>query len=322
MSKQEKTESGAYYNLLKQIESIEKHNNMGSKKTKDRYGSAIRSFIRFAADRFNLQKFVNAGQKHMAAYAEEMKKYKSANTVMTDLSAIRFYYDHAKGENYLGANKSFELKKREPTAFDNSFLPEEITEAINTALDMKRDDAFWGVRITYRFGYRIEEACRMTYGDVLKALENGEIKVKGKGGLIRYVPVETVEQKALLNDLCVYAKKKGLKPSEMLITDNVTGGVEKKKASLENWMYNNRKKFTVTNRTEMVKPGKKPRTSKISWHGLRHTYAQETYARYIREGMSVEKALRKVSENLGHHRMSITDVYLDENVASKLKKKK
>ena len=101
MSKQEKSENGAYRNLLKQIESIEKHNNMGSKKTKKRYGSAIRSFIRFAADKYNLQKFVNAGQKHMAAYAEEMKKYKSANTVMTDLSAIRFYYDHAKGEKFL-----------------------------------------------------------------------------------------------------------------------------------------------------------------------------------------------------------------------------
>ena len=45
-------------------------------------------------------------------------------------------------------------------------------------------------------------------------------------------------------------------------------------------------------------------------HGLRHNFAQEKMAEYTSGGMSFNKALHAVSENMGHHRPDITKVYL------------
>ena len=45
-------------------------------------------------------------------------------------------------------------------------------------------------------------------------------------------------------------------------------------------------------------------------HGLRHNYAIDRMEEYTSKGMSYEKALGKVSEDMGHHRAEITKVYL------------
>ena len=46
-------------------------------------------------------------------------------------------------------------------------------------------------------------------------------------------------------------------------------------------------------------------------HGLRHSYAKERMEELtLKEGMSRDEALREVSEEMGHHRPDITEVYL------------
>lgn len=45
-------------------------------------------------------------------------------------------------------------------------------------------------------------------------------------------------------------------------------------------------------------------------HAFRHSYAQESYARHVKEGMSEEKAKAAVSEELFHHRLEIVEIYL------------
>ena len=47
-------------------------------------------------------------------------------------------------------------------------------------------------------------------------------------------------------------------------------------------------------------------------HGMRHTYAHREYERIAKEnpGMEREEILRQVSEQMGHHRPEITEVYL------------
>lgn len=73
-------------------------------------------------------------------------------------------------------------------------------------------------------------------------------------------------------------------------------------------MSYNRKYFIVENRADLSEDGKKKRTEKISWHGLRHTYAQRTYENELKE--RPRKARKIVSENLGHHRTEVTRIYL------------
>ena len=50
--------------------------------------------------------------------------------------------------------------------------------------------------------------------------------------------------------------------------------------------------------------------NKITFHGLRHTYAHEKYDEFIRIGKNDAEARRCVSELLGHHRDDVTRIYL------------
>ena len=81
-------------------------------------------------------------------------------------------------------------------------------------------------------------------------------------------------------------------------------------------MSYNREKFMVKDRDKIVEEGKKKRHATISWHGLRHGYAQKTPADALIE--NPRQAQKIVSENLGHHRYKVTRIYLAE---AKTKKK-
>ena len=50
--------------------------------------------------------------------------------------------------------------------------------------------------------------------------------------------------------------------------------------------------------------------NKITFHGLRHTYAHEKYDEFIIGGCSEYEARKNVSELLGHHRDDVTRIYL------------
>ena len=84
---------------------------------------------------------------------------------------------------------------------------------------------------------------------------------------------------------------------------------------MQNWISYNRKYFIVANRAGFSEDGKKRRTKTISWHGLRHTYAQRTYENELKS--RPKKALKIVSENLGHHRTEVTRIYLSDKPQKK-----
>ena len=183
---------------------------------------------------------------------------------------------------------------------------------------MGRMDVHIAIGIGYTFGLRIEEICRVRAEDVEKALANDGLRVKGKGGQVRYVPVETEVQKKFLQYLHRYARQNRLHPGDYIISRNEKGGVERQINSLENWMYANRDKFTAKNRQDDIRDGKKPRSATLTWHGLRYKRAQEQYAKYEAEGRKDPK--RMTSEILGHHRSDVTNTYLPE-LSPKQKKK-
>ena len=107
-----------------------------------------------------------------------------------------------------------------------------------------------------------------------------------------------------------YAKAMGLQPGDYLISSSEKHGVKNEIKSLQNWMSHNREKFMVKDRDKIVEDGKKKRHSTISWHGLRHSYAQKTYAEALQD--KPKQAEKIVSENLGHHCYKVTRIYLAE----------
>ena len=50
--------------------------------------------------------------------------------------------------------------------------------------------------------------------------------------------------------------------------------------------------------------------NKITFHGLRHTFAHEKYDEFIQMGKTDFQARKAVSELLGHHRDDVTRIYL------------
>lgn len=151
---------------------------------------------------------------------------------------------------------------------------------MTVAKNMGRIDAYNAIYIGYAFGLRIEEVCRIRKEDIEKALKYDGLTIKGKGGQVRTYPVQFEVQKKALQYFYDYAKKNNLMPRDYVISPQGKGGVERQINSLENWMYANREKFSMKNRKDEIRDGKKPRSENITWHGLRHARAQIQYAKY------------------------------------------
>lgn len=109
--------------------------------------------------------------------------------------------------------------------------------------------------------------------------------------------------------------KRKLFDKDYLISSSEKNVVKREKRSLQNWMSYNRKYFIAENREDLSEDGKKRRTVTVSWHGLRHTYAQRTYENELK--VRQKKARKIVSENVGHHRTEVTRIYLADKPQKK-----
>ena len=308
---------GLYKNLCEQVTSIYKHCNELSFGTRKRHYEATKRFCGFLADNFRLQKFKNVEDRHFRAYVEYLiESGASPATIQSDLSGIRFFHRLSGNKNKLSENNCLDLPKRAIGVENRAWLPEEKEKARATAEEMGRTDVVTAFDFIEAFGLRIEEMCRTKLEYLMSALKNGQLVVpKGKGGQSRPITLNP-DQRALIAKYVEYAKAIGLRPGDYLISSSEKHGVLDAKRSLQNWMSYNREKFMVKDREKIVEEGKKKRHATISWHGLRHGYAQKTHEEVSKEKPG--KADKIVSENLGHHRLTVTRIYLAE---AKTKKK-
>jgi integrase/recombinase XerD len=86
---------GVYINLMQQLNRLARHTKGGASiKTQRQYYSHEDQFTRFLADDFGTQSLSNISGQHVAAYVEERQaEGKSASTIDSDLSAIRYFHD-------------------------------------------------------------------------------------------------------------------------------------------------------------------------------------------------------------------------------------
>ena len=288
---------GLYYSLEAQLDKIARHNRQGSYRTKERYYMAMKRFCHFLADEYHLQKLSNISEKHILSYLEYMqKKGLAASTVKTELAAIRFFHDNMPyTRNELPSNKRLQLAKRSFGGVDRTWTNGEFNIIVGIAIENHHND-FASIMTLARYaGLRLEECFRIDTNDARKALEEGRLYVKGKGGLTRYVPINESIRVVLRNTLKTtpVGQKLFVRPSDK------THLAMKR---LQCFIAYHRKSFT---------------DRRITFHGLRHTYAHEQYDKFIQQGYSDYKARKLVSELLGHHRDDVTRIYLyggDENV--------
>ncbi len=286
--------SNHYRNLMSQVDKLHRHNRQGSYKTRARYYEAMQRFCRFLAEVYRLERLANIALKHIYAYVAYLQEQgKSTSTIKTDLSAIRFFHDLIPSARYeLPGNGDLCLQRRTFGGVDRTWSAGEFERMLGIALERGREDY---VSIFYlgRFaGLRIHECFRIDTATAAKAVKEKAITIKGKGGLVRAVP---------LNDLLVQRLQQDLKRTprghKLYVSDDQETHEAIKALQAFIWL----------NRSTVQDEGS---TRPMTFHGLRHTYAAEKYQGFIDAGVTPFGARKGVPRLLGHGRDDVTNIYL------------
>ena len=285
-------QNGTYKNLLAQLEKVVRHTRQGSFKTRDRYTAACKRFCRFLAEVYKLEKLANVAPKHILAYTEFLQeKGLSASTIKTDLTAIRFYHDQMPNTKHvLPDNSELNLARRKFGGVDRSWSSLEFNRFLALCLSKNRHDYACIACLGYYAGLRIEECFRIDTAKAEKAIQTNILNVKGKNGKVRDVPI----QESIKIEFAKMLETKPRGQKLFVAPDEKTHLAIKK---LQNFINYHRKCFTGNN---------------LTFHGLRHTYAQNKYAEFKNKGLSDFEARKKVSELIGHNRDDVTRIYLSK----------
>ena len=286
------TMNNTYKNLEVQFNKLFRHLKIGSFKTRERYAKAFRRFMVFLANRYNLQKLSNISKKHIFAYVEYMqRKGLSASTIKTELAAIRFFHDNMPyTRSELPTNDELDLKRRTFGGVDRTWTNREYNLMLAAAMENGHKDYTTILALARYAGLRLEECFRIDSNDAKNALDSGKLFVKGKGGLTRYVPINESIRISLTDIL----KETPIGQKLFVNPDDKTHLAMKR---LQGFIAYHRKEFT---------------DNRITFHGLRHTFAHEQYEKFIALGFSDFIARKKVSKLLGHHRDDVTRIYLSD----------
>ena len=289
---------GLYENLQHQMDKLFNHVNQGSIKTRYRYREAVNRFCQFVADEFRLQKFENVQEKHIVAYVKHMQeKGLSASTIKTELSGIRFFHDQVKSRYRLPDNQKLgelgaTLERRKFRAVPRAWGDNEFTGAFLLAEAQGKPEMARMLEYARFIGLRIHETTKLNESMLKQALESNYLTIKGKGGLIREVPLTYKSRDLIQRTLQMSSKQ-----TRLFVGPNEKAHQVIKR--VENWIYIYRDQFTKGD-------------VKLTYHGLRHAYAQERYAYHLQRETGDDKAARlAVSRELGHGRDEVTRIYLN-----------
>jgi len=303
--------NGKSMNLISQIDRFFKLNNMKSIKTRYRYREACYRFCAWLGENTNIKKYKNIKSKHIYMYVDYMRSIDYApGTIKLELSAIRFFYALSEGKEILPTNEKLQLEKRITRGARRAWSQKEINAAINLAQNKGRIDVVKAILLSSRFGCRLEEAVVLRNYQVKEAICNGFLYLENtKGKNPREVEVKSNDRE-ILKYILANAKS----PERIFI--GIGDKTHMVKRSIQNWITNHRQEFQDEDRINrdvarnMLERDKEsaPKVN-LTMHGNRHTFAQLSFIEAI-EKYTENDAKRKVSEDLGHHRGEVTNVYL------------
>lgn len=293
--------------LGRQFEKIIQKTNQKSIKTRYRYADAGARFVRWVQPTFRMQKLANLSDKHLIAYAQYLKSQgRSEKYVKNELSALRFIHSqipHTRHE--LGDAKKINAlaglgatPNHRASDLDQTWKREELDRFCAHARENGRADLARMAEVTYHTGCRLEEVSTLRRHEVEKALKTGQLDLRNtKGGRPRSVPLSD-ESGRLFSEAIRYVPR----GNYVFIPEGKTvhGYIQ----GVKDYVYREREHFQDPSRL------RDETRTELHWHGLRHSYAQNTYSELREKGYTDEEARREVSERLGHSRESITFVYV------------
>lgn len=186
------------------------------------------------------------------------------------------------------------LERRRFGQQDRTWTNSEFGKLIGRAMAEEREDYILALYLARYAGLRIHECFRMDTAAAERALRENALTVKGKSGKVRIVPIEDDRITMMLERLLDKTKR----GHKLLVPD----GIPTDRA------INGMQQFILRNRDAICDPTAPDR--RITFHGLRHTYAAEKYTSLVDGGMTPLDAHFTVSRLLGHERLDVTDIYL------------
>lgn len=298
---------GAYLNLMNQTNKIAKHSKGISITSQRQYYNHFDQFCRFLSDNYNLKNLRNVQDKHIVAYVvERQSEGKSAATVKQDLAAIRYFHNQLPNARYfLSDNKAlaekykeFSLEKRHFGGVNRRPTDLEYQSLVNIAQKSKHPNIAYIIQLAREQGLRIHEITRLNRSDAEKAIRNNVLTIKGKGGLVRHIPLRNVTREILKEAMSNVQRGEKLFVSK----DEKTHAVIQRT-----------KDFIRNHRDKIYDPTNgRPEGINITMHGFRHAYAKEEYERFLNSGLSENDARYQTSLLIGHSREDVTRIYLGE----------
>lgn len=293
--------------LGRQFQKIAQTWNRGSIKTRYRYADACARFVKWVQPTFRMQKLANLQDKHIIAYGKYLKSQgKSDKYIKNEISAIQYLHSYIPNARYeitesktinkiigLGSTPNHKAKN-----LDQTWTKKELDRFCAYARENGRADLAQMAQATYQTGCRLEEISTLRRNDIEKAARTDVLRLTNtKGGRPRSVPLSD-ESRRLFFEATRDVERGAyvFVPEEVPVHSYIQG--------VKDFIYRHREEFQDPSRVG------DPSRTELHWHGLRHSYAENTYHELRDQGYADQEARREVSERLGHSRAQITTVYL------------
>lgn len=245
-----------------------------SEETKTKYAHIVSEFILFLEDR-EIVDIRKVKTQHVQSFLEERTGSLKRNTKRLYAYAIRSFFNFLLKTEVIKKNPAKEIPVPKKERKAPSFLSREEVRKLINATESLRDRLL--TKVFLFTGVRASEAVNITWDDI--SLETGVIRVLGKGGKERFIPIHP----ELKKDIKEMKKKDG--------SGYLFKSIRKKKLS--------RRRV----RTIVAELGKKAGIKKKVYpHLLRHTFASHM----AQSGVS----LVELKDILGHEDISTTSIYL------------
>lgn len=304
--------------LESQTKKLFRHIRTGSYKTRAQYMGKCLNFSRFCHNTYRVSNIRNINNDHLAAYILARQKDDIAGTtICDDLSAIRFLMDHVSSPRYkISTNAEIEeqydlLLGNEPLNPGNrAWSISEYETFIQTCRNISACNPIDVSILCITMGLRITEAVASTRSQAEYALRTREYQVKheAKNGRWRKVPLSPVAEEMFLRRLPEVPRGGHLflKPDQkthLAVNEH------------EYFLRSIRSQIISEEgiRIRSIRKSAKPYTNELTWHGLRYSYAQIKMKQLLQNGFKYNAARQIVSQDLGHNRLSVVEVYIGKN---------
>jgi integrase len=286
--------------------------SVSSHATRKKYANSLhQSFRDLEALGFKLSDAKNLKGKHVVALGKHYEQQAIAgklkpSTIQGRFSVLRVFAHWIGKDGMVEATEKYVnltlIQRSSICTYDHSWTAQGVDVAAKLEEISQKDERVGlQIRLELAFGVRAKEAMmlRPYLADKGAYLD---VSVGTKGGRPRAVPINTPEQRALLDGAKTFAATK----------DSSTSDLNKSLAQWKNHYYHVLRSCGITRKNE------------LTGHGLRHAYSNDRYKELsgqespVRGGKLVnredDRAARiQLAEELGHSRESITTYYLGRN---------